>query len=112
MKIDEEFFEYLKQKGFSARWFFLASVQNLLLFVVSGFSNKFVSDMVGLDEEYVKMACRNFLGFDGWEENLSYSPWYKFKNDDLTNLEECDIIQRYIEYRKELDEYYERDEIA
>lgn len=113
--LDEKFFEYLKEKGFSENWFFLASVQNLLLYAVSGFSNKTVAVMVGLDEEYVEKACQSFLGFDGWEEDLDYNPWYKYKKDLLTEEENSDIIMiclRYKTYRKELDDYYERDEIA
>jgi hypothetical protein len=112
MDIDEKFFEYLIQKGFNKRWFFLASVQNLLLFVVSGFSNEMVASMVGLDKEYVSMAAENFLGFSGWEENLTYSPWYKYKNNHLTKEKDSDIIvicERYKEYRKELDDYYDKE---
>jgi hypothetical protein len=112
MDIDEEFFEYLSTKGFNERWFFLASVQNLLLYVVNGFSNEKVSGMVGLEKEYVQAACKEFLEFDGWEEDLDYSPLYKHKNDLLTNEKECAIIEKYIDYRKELDGYYERDTVA
>lgn len=115
MNMDEKFFEYLTQRGFNARWFFLASLQNLLLFVVSGFTNEKISSMTALDKEYVELACENFLGFKGWEEELDYSPWYKYKNNLLTKEEDYDIIdicERYKIYRKELDGYYERDEIA
>ena len=115
MDLDEKFFEYLKIRGFDERWFYLASLQNLLLYVISGFSNKYVAGMVGLGEEYVQIACQNFLGFDGWEEDLTYSPWYKYKNELLTKEEDYDIIkicERYKEYRKELDDYYDRDEVA
>lgn len=115
MELDEKFFEHVKEKGFSKRWFFLASIQNLLLYVMSGFSNSKVADMVGLEEKYVEIACKNFLGFDGWEEDLGYSPWYKYQNSLLTNEENYDIIEvcvAYKNYRKELDDYYERDEIT
>ena len=114
-ELDEKFFEYLKEKGFNERWFFLASIQNLLLYVISGFSNEKVADMVGLDVEYVQMACENFLDFKGWDEDLNYSPWYKYKNNLLTIDDKAVIIDvciRYETYRKELDDYYERDEIA
>jgi hypothetical protein len=112
MNLDEEFFEYLKKKGFSERWFFLASLQNLLLYVANGFSNETVSKMVSLEKKYVQVACREFLGFDGWEEDLDYSPLYRSRNDLLTNEEERVIMDKYIEYRKELDDYYERDEVT
>lgn len=115
MEIDEKFFEYLKQKGFNERWFFLASVQNLLLYVINGFSNKNVASMVGLDEKYIQGACETFLEFSGWEEDLDYSPWYKYKSKLLTKEENSDIIricEKYEDYRKELDEFYERDEIT
>ena len=113
--LDDKFFEYLTEKGFDERWFFLASVQNLLLYVINGFSNKKVSDMVGMEEVYVQRACNHFLGFSGWEDDLDYSPWHKFKNDLLTLEENSDIIavcERYKNYRKELDDYYDRDSVT
>ena len=115
MNIDEKFFEYLTKKGFNERWFYLASVQNLLLYVMNGFSNKNVSDIIGLEEEYIQKVCQYFLGFDGWEEDLDYSPWYKYKNDLLTKEENSDIIvvcEKYQDYKKELDDYYERDKVT
>lgn len=115
MNFDEEFFTYLKAKGFNERWFFLASLQNLFLYVINGFSNDHVASMVGLDKEYVEIACQDFLGFDGWEEDLTYSPWYKYRNNLLTKEENSDIIdicERYKEYKKELDDYYDSDEVA
>lgn len=114
-ELDYKFFDYLKEKGFNERWFLLASVQNLLLYVASGFSNEKVADMIGLDKKYVDVVCKKFLEFEGWEEDLDYSPWYKYKNDLLTIEENYDIMvvcQKYADYRKELDDYYERDEIA
>lgn len=114
-ELDKEFFEYLTTKGFNERWFFLASVQNLLLYIVSGFSNNKIADMIGMEEMYVKMSSKHFLGFEGWEEDLDYSPWHKFKNDLLTIEENSDILSicmRYKNYRKELDDYYDRDEIT
>lgn len=113
--LDEKFFEYVNEKGFNERWFFLASVQNLLLYVASGFSNDKVGTMIGLDETYVRKVCEHFLGFGGWEKDLDYSPWHKFRNDLLTLEENSDIIavcERYKNYRKELDDYYDRDEIT
>jgi transposase len=112
MNLDDEFFEYLKRKGFNERWFFMASVQNLLLYVANGFSNRKVAKMVGLEEKYIQGACREFLDFDGWKDDLDYSPLYRSRNDLLTNEEERAIMDRYIEYRKELDDYYERDEVT
>lgn len=111
--IDDEFFNYLEGKGFNERWFYLASLQNLFLYVVNGFSNENTAIMTGLcDADYVKIACQEFLGFDGWEEDLDYSPLFKHRNNSLTNEKESDIIKRYIEYRKELDDFYDRDEVA
>jgi len=112
MDLDEKFFEYLTEKGFNERWFYLASLQNLLLFVVSGFPNNIVASMTGLGEEYVEIACQNFLGFSGWEVDLNYSPWYKYKNNLLTKEEDSDIIEiceKYSKYRKELEEYYDNE---
>ena len=112
MNFDEEFFEYLTKKGFNERWFFLASLQNLFLYVVNGFSNEHVASMVNLEKEYVEIAAQDFLGFPGWEDDLDYSPWYKYKNNLLTKEENSDIIEiceRYQDYREELDGYYERE---
>ena len=113
--LDAKFFAYLTEKGFNERWFFLASVQNLLLYVINGFSNSMVADMIGMEEVYVKMSCMHFLDFSGWEKDLDYSPWYKYKNNLLTKEENSDIIkvcEKYKDYRKELDDYYDRDEIT
>jgi hypothetical protein len=112
MNLDEQFFEHLSNKGFSERWFYLSSVQNLLLYVVNGFSNETVATMIGLDSQYVRIVCESFLDFSGWEEDLDYSPLFRSKEDLLTNQQERDIMDKYGEYRKELDGYYERDEIA
>ncbi len=113
--VDAKFFAYLTEKGFDEKWFFYASVQNLLLYVVSGFSNKNVSTMVGMEEVYVVKTCEYFLKFSGWEEDLDYSPWHKYKNDLLTKDDKAviiDVCEKYKEYRKELEDYYDRDEIT
>ena len=113
--LDAKFFAYLTEKGFDERWFFYASVQNLLLYVVNGFCNENVAVMVGMEEVYVMLTCQHFLGFDGWKEDLDYSPWYRYKNSLLTNEEESDIIkvcEKYKEYKKELEDYYDRDTLA
>ena len=113
--LDAKFFAYLTEKGFDEKWFFYASIQNLLLYVVNGFSNENVGAMVGLDVKYVEGVCQKVLNFSGWEEDLDYSPWYKYKNNLLTNEENSDIItmcEIYSEYRKELESYYDRDKVA
>jgi len=116
MTLDDDFFKYLKEKGFDERWLLLASMQGILLYVMSGFSNKTIAKMVsGLDETYIQAVCTMFLDFDGWEEDLDYNPWYLYKKDRLTEEGVYDIIsicKKYEKYRKELEDYYDRGTIT
>src|SRR3989304_2654743 len=56
----------------------LVSVSNILLLCVSGFSITEIADRYDFDESYVRWICNKYLGFEGWKENLGFSPWYYY----------------------------------
>lgn len=100
------------------------AVDSILRNSVSGISNAKIAYTLNLDENYIKGTLIEFLGFEGWEEDLDLNPWFvyrraggkesfEFEIKTLTKATKYDIIElmfniceRYARIRKEIDEHY------
>lgn len=100
------------------------AVDMILRDSVSGISNKKIAYKLNLDENYIKETLKEFLGFEGWEQDLDLNPWYVYRRTNgeesygfeiktLTSATECGIIElmyniceRYERIRKEVDKIY------
>lgn len=102
----------------------LIAVQEVLILIASGYSNKSVSRRLEMEEDYVSEVCQEFLKFPGYEEDLDINPYFAFRRsvsfDDfvfeiklLTKVLDKDCIvwynvsEEYDKIRKEVDSFYE-----
>lgn len=97
----------------------------VLLLTVSGISIQNIADEFNLKTGEINKTIEKYLYFKGWEENLSFSPWYFYKKSDgsvekyahqirtLTDNNIYGIIDKtfticelFSDIRKEIEDYY------
>lgn len=58
----------------------LIAVKDILALCASGVSNIKISTFLETDEEYVSSVLSEFLGFNGWKEDLDFNPYSIYTN--------------------------------
>jgi hypothetical protein len=64
----------------------ILAVNDILILIVSGYSNKTVAKRLDMDEDYISEVARDFLGFSGLNEDMDINPYFAFRRS--TSLED------------------------
>lgn len=79
--------------GTSPRILDYIAVEGILRYAVSGLSNKTIANKLELEEEILVEILSDFLLFDGWKEDLDFSPIFFYnKNYGVFFLYERDVL--------------------
>jgi len=101
------------------------AVHDSLLLCTSGKSNKSVAELQGTTEDLVEGDCVEFLGFDGWNEDLDVNPLFIYHSvfgnytkfigrcdleSSKMTLEQIEqsfvVCKAFVEMEKQIDDYY------
>lgn len=100
MKSKQELYNQIKQFykekfGIDAELVDIVSVFDILKLCASGASNKSISCFLDESEILISQIVDAYLGFNGWKEDLFFSPLKLYK--DLESPEEVDFVNKVVE---------------
>ena len=73
---------YMESFGISPDLVDLMASNEILLMCVSGSSNCSISRILNIDEESINEIISTIFDFDGWEEDLEFSPYHIYEQDE------------------------------
>lgn len=82
----------------------LMSNLEILVLCVNGFSNSSISEFLGIDEQIVSSAIKEYFNFDGFLEDLEFSPLYRYRKGDNLPENIKELCEIYTMLLKVLDE--------
>lgn len=107
--------KFLSNKsGKPEEYFDLLCEYYVLEYCVKGLGNEQIASLLGLDIQSVRDILDKRIGFEGFRENLSFSPllWYNYMGE-INDSRYADgllegIVQKFYEIKERI-EQYERD---
>jgi hypothetical protein len=86
------------------------AVYDIIRLVVSGTSNRDISEILNETEDYIESVVLEFLEFSGYKENLDFSPILQYqrlinKGKQYPFFPQC---EKFLEIKRRVDLYYER----
>ena len=72
---------YMESFGISPELVDLMASNEILLMCVSGSSNSSISRILNIDEESINEIISTIFDFDGWKEDLDFSPFHIYEQD-------------------------------
>ncbi len=97
--------------GYPDEYFDLVADFNIIELCAKGFSNSTIADFLETNTQEVRYTLKQRTGFEGFEENLQFSPiWWKEELHVVNNSKYPDetilnVVNSYIKLKERIDEY-------
>lgn len=102
--------EFYKERfGINPEIVDLMASNDVLLMSVSGSSNKSISTLLDIDESYVKDILSTVLDFEGWDTDLSISPYLIYER--LSNATSKSGYPLFREFTEEISVIHDFDSV-